>query len=252
MSKVDWMANIGSHNNPVSLLHEYAVGLIYDRIRYGLKSNKPVFLLTDSGISSNIIEGASQVRIPDEWTAIGGFYPDLALYNNDDTKPVRIVEVVITSPPASSKIETLEKRGVDVVVTRKLRDQYDLLILFGADRPFQPLDADNPKRRVLLKHMAEFEQAVRPHRQAVMPATASHKNGKIRRTRFVMMNDGSWGINIVAERSYQPVVGDHFRIDTNRGDVEDVILRKVVWRGRCKYPEYPNCDTILATISKSE
>ncbi len=249
MPKIDWMANVGSWNNPVSLLHEYAVGLIYDRIRYGLRYGKPVRLMTDNGISGDITRGASEVRVPDEWTAIGGFYPDLALYGGD-TKPVRIIEVIVTSPPQSNKIDSLKKRGVDVVVTRKLRDQYDLLIMFGADRPFPSLAADNPKRAVVQRHMPDQPQ--HSGRRTPPPVGGTSRRGKIESARFIMMRDGSWGIRIIASRSYQPVVGERISIHTNRGDLEEVMLRKVVWRDRFTYPEYPDCDTILATISRPD
>ena len=63
-------------------------------------------------------EGIARVKIPDEWDSVGGIVPDLILYGFDD-KPYRIIEVVNTSAPTKAKkekLETLKRRGVDVVI----------------------------------------------------------------------------------------------------------------------------------------
>ena len=53
-----------------------------------------------------------------EWTSVGGIQPDIVCYGDDPDVPVRIVEVIVTSPPTEEKrkkLETLKRRGVDVV-----------------------------------------------------------------------------------------------------------------------------------------
>lgn len=115
---INWAKNVGTDGNPVSYLHERAVALLYDE----LKTNDEVRVrLADGTLSHNIREGMAELKVPDEWTNIGGVVPDvvpdLVMYGEDGT-PIRIIEVTVTSPPSKQKrgqLNTLAKRGVDVV-----------------------------------------------------------------------------------------------------------------------------------------
>ena len=83
-------------------------------------------------LSHDLRAGVSKVKVPDpEWDSVGGIVPDLILYGSDDTKPVRIIEVVVTRPPGDEKqqkLDALRKRGVDVVVIT-VKEKSDLLNL---------------------------------------------------------------------------------------------------------------------------
>lgn len=128
----DYMRNVGTPNSPLTWLHERTVALLYDELQAGLCKGTEVRARTssDGEMSGNLLDGARRIDIPDDLTPIGGTVPDLALYN-DRERPVRIIEVVVTSAPNEKKREKfarLEDRGVDVVViTVKTPD--DLLSL---------------------------------------------------------------------------------------------------------------------------
>ena len=110
----EWDRNVGSPAFPVSFLHEYAVGLLWD----ALHNNDAVAVKKiDGSISGNLKEGVDRVVIPDSMQPIGGCIPDLALLDKD-LRPVRVIEVVVTSPPTSkkmAKLEQLQNRDVEVV-----------------------------------------------------------------------------------------------------------------------------------------
>ena len=116
----DYMRNVGTSNSPLTWLHERTVALLYDELQAGLRKGTEVRARASPGgeLSSNLLDGARRVDIPDDLTPIGGTVPDLALYN-DKERPVRIIEVVVSSPPDERKKEKftrLKDRGVDVVV----------------------------------------------------------------------------------------------------------------------------------------
>ena len=117
--KSKWHSNVGTNNVPVSYLHEYAIALLWDELEKGLlmKSEVRVRTLPQGDFSSNLLEGIARVRIPDSLTPIGGYSPDIALFDEADS-PIRVIEVDVTSPPSSSKLESLRKRGVDVIVVK--------------------------------------------------------------------------------------------------------------------------------------
>ena len=114
LTEAEWSRNVGSQAFPVSFLHEYAVGLLWDRLHGG----DPVVVATmDGSLSEDLKAGADRVVIPDSMQPIGGCIPDLALLDKD-LRPVRVIEVVVTSPPTGEKMEKLERlqqRGVEVV-----------------------------------------------------------------------------------------------------------------------------------------
>ena len=137
------MRNVGTQNNAVSWLHQRAVALIYDELRRGehtpsytgRRESRPVSLRLPNGeLTGNLNDGVQEVVIPGEWDQVGGIVPDLILYN-DKREPVRIIEVIVTSPPnpeKQRKLDQLTKRGVDVVCV-KVTESADLLRLCSGD-----------------------------------------------------------------------------------------------------------------------
>ncbi len=110
-----WNRNVGTGSNPVTFLHEYAVGLIRDMLQNGINDKEPVSLpLIDGTTAENVLDGIARVTLPDPLQPIGGYVPDLALFN-DDLKVIRVIEVVVTSPPTQEKLDNLTKRGVEVL-----------------------------------------------------------------------------------------------------------------------------------------
>ncbi len=131
LSEDEWTRNVGTAAFPVSFLHEYAVGLLWDALQSG---NEVVVKTIDGNMSGNLNEGAERVVIPDAMQPIGGCIPDLALLDKN-LRPVRVVEVVVTSPPTPSKSEKLVKlqeRGVEVVIV-PVQNEEDLMGL-GASK----------------------------------------------------------------------------------------------------------------------
>ena len=124
LSDDEWARNVGTAAFPVSFLHEYAVGMLWD----ALQNRDEVIVKTiDGNLSGNLKEGVERVVIPDAMQPIGGCIPDLALLDKN-LRPVRVIEVVVTSPPTPTKNEKLAKlqqRGVEVVIV-PVRNEEDL------------------------------------------------------------------------------------------------------------------------------
>ena len=119
--------NVGTGSQPKGWLHERGVALIYDELRFiseGKKGHVPrpvrVRLSPNGDLSTDLLEGVASIHIPTEWDSVGGITPDLILKSEDGT-PVRIIEVVVTSPPSREKrrkLRMLADRGVDCVEVR--------------------------------------------------------------------------------------------------------------------------------------
>ena len=131
LTEAEWSRNVGTQAFPVSFLHEYAVGLLWDRLHGG----DPVVVTTmDGSDSGNLKDGTDRVVIPDSMQPIGGCVPDLALLD-ENLRPVRVIEVVVTSPPTGEKMEKLnrlEERGVGVVLV-PVRNEEELKALVPTD-----------------------------------------------------------------------------------------------------------------------
>ena len=95
----------------MSLLHEYAVGLLWDALQGG---NAVEVKTIDGSMSGNLLDGVDKVVIPDSMQPIGGYIPDLGLLGKD-LRPVRVIEVLVTQAPKKGKLERLQSRGVDIV-----------------------------------------------------------------------------------------------------------------------------------------
>ena len=119
--------NIGTQGHPVSWIHQRAVAVLYDALTKeqakgpldakGWEDDVRAHLTPGGELSGNLRVGVAQVVIPGEWDNVGGVVPDL-ICKGADEKPVRIIEVIVTSPPTAAKrgkLEALKRRGVDVV-----------------------------------------------------------------------------------------------------------------------------------------
>lgn len=125
MNPNKWNKNVGTASNPVSYLHEYAVALLWEQLDAGLARGREVRArVSPDEFSGDLLAGVKRMSIPDSLTPIGGFIPDIALFGEND-KPIRVIEVAVTSAPAQSKIANLAQRGVDVV-TIPVGDENDL------------------------------------------------------------------------------------------------------------------------------
>ena len=123
-----WKRNVGTESYPVTFLHEYAVGLIWDLLQTALKDNEPIKLpLIDGAMSENVLDDVAQISFPDSLQAIGGYIPDLALFDRN-IKVLRVIEVVVTSHSSQEKLDNLTKRGVEVLQV-PVRNEADLRAL---------------------------------------------------------------------------------------------------------------------------
>ena len=85
----EWTKNVGSESYPVSFLHEYAVGLIWDLLH---TQKGPVKLPTmDGSRSGDVVADIDRIIIPDALQSVAGYIPDISLLK--DSRPVRCVEV---------------------------------------------------------------------------------------------------------------------------------------------------------------
>ena len=130
MAEQEMSRNVGTSMNPESFLHARAVALLYDELtRPEPKPEVRVRLTPGGDWSDDLRAGVESVKVPGEWDSVGGIVPDLILYGEDASKPLRIIEVVVSSPPDKAKQEKLillERRGVDVVVIKVGQDLVDL------------------------------------------------------------------------------------------------------------------------------
>ena len=170
--------NVGTLDHPESYLHARAVALLYDELsRPDFNEPEVRVRLTPSGDwSHDLRAGVKTVKVPGEWDSVGGIVPDLILYGEDASKPLRIIEVVVTSPPDKLKqerLDTLERRGVDVVVV-KVKTGKDLMDLCWRESEFRfgsltprdyPHHANGRYRRqqhgVLDQRVSDLIQAIR-------------------------------------------------------------------------------------------
>ena len=111
LSDQEWRRNVGTEAYPVSFLHEYSVALIYDQLILGSDVQLP---LLNGERSGNVMEGVGHVGFPDSLQAIGGYLPDIALYDSF-FRVIRVIEVVVTAPVPHEKLHSLESRGVEVL-----------------------------------------------------------------------------------------------------------------------------------------
>ena len=134
LSDQEWGRNVGTAGHPISFIHEYGVALIYDQLIVGADVRLP---LLNGERSGNVMEGVGQVRFPDPLQPIGGYLPDIALYDSS-FQVLRIIEVVVTKPTSNEKLQSLEKRGVEVLQV-PVRNEDELRALSptaDADKPW--------------------------------------------------------------------------------------------------------------------
>lgn len=141
----EWGRNVGTGNYPVTFLHEYAVGLIWDMLEarfdglfdaQGLPARggkgRPDGVLQlpvlGGGMSGDVLDGVERPVIPDDLQPVGGYIPDIALIDGN-LKVIRVIEVVVTSEPSPEKLMNLESRGVEVVRV-PVRNELELRALF--------------------------------------------------------------------------------------------------------------------------
>ena len=124
MNKV-WTTNVETEEGfNASYLHEYATAMIWEVLRGGQAE-----VLNEDGIWETVVAGEIQsVFVPNSLTSFGGVTPDLAIRDSYGV-PIVAIEVVVTNKPTDSKrekIESLRKRGLQVVVTRQIQGPDDL------------------------------------------------------------------------------------------------------------------------------
>ena len=125
LSDKDWDRNVGTESHPVSFLHEYGVALIYDQLVPG---NEVCLPLLNGERSGNVMGGVSHVKLPDSLQPVGGYMPDIALYD-DSFRVLAVIEVVVTSPVSAAKLLSLENQGVEVLQV-PVRTEDELRALF--------------------------------------------------------------------------------------------------------------------------
>ena len=136
LSSKEWSRNVGSESWPVSFLHEYAVALIWDLLNLNLNHQVVHLPTLDGGDSGNVLAGVDVIIVPDVLTAVAGFVPDISLLK--DNRPIRCIEVVVTSPPTDDKRQRFRNLGVELVQV-PVRNEDELRALFpptASDKPW--------------------------------------------------------------------------------------------------------------------
>ena len=124
-TKEEWSHNVGTEAFPVSFLHEYSVGLIWDLLH---ANTGPVHLpLLDGSQSDNLMDGVDKVIIPDALQAIAGYIPDISLLQ--DSRPIKCIEVVVTNPVTDQKATAIKNLGVELLQV-PVRSETELRALF--------------------------------------------------------------------------------------------------------------------------
>ena len=127
LSQREWSRNVGSEAYPVSFLHEYAVGLIWDLLR--ANAGPGHLPLLDGTRSGNVMEGVDKVIVPDALQSIAGYVPDISLLR--DSRPIRCIEVVVTNPVPEQKATAIRNLGVELLQV-PVRNETELRSLFAA------------------------------------------------------------------------------------------------------------------------
>lgn len=110
-----WYDNVGTDAYPVTVLHEYAVALIWEELNRGLNAPISARVLTASGdMSGDLLDGIERVALPNNLSPIAGMVPDIALYDSGNM-PVRVIEVEVANPVSAKKQEKYAKLGVELV-----------------------------------------------------------------------------------------------------------------------------------------
>lgn len=124
LTESEWQRNVGTQSYPVSFLHEYAVGLIWDLLHL---NKGPVPLPNiDGNTIEDVMDGIDQVIIPDALQSIAGFIPDISLLNS--SRPIRCIEVIVTNPVKQDKRQAITNLGVELIQV-PVRDENDLRAL---------------------------------------------------------------------------------------------------------------------------
>ncbi len=133
LPEAEWSKNVGSESYPVSFLHEYAVGLIWDLLQV---RTSPVELPTiDGDRSCDVMADIDQIIMPDALQAVAGYIPDISLLKN--ARPVRCIEVIVTSPVPPQKLEAIGNLGVEVVQV-PVRNEEDLRAIVPSTEENKP------------------------------------------------------------------------------------------------------------------
>ena len=222
----DTSKNIGTVGNPVSWLHQRAVALLYDALAYepyegpldpkmGAEERRiykethgskklelelrrreleiRVCLEPGGALSGNLREGVAQVIMPGEWDSVGGIVPDL-ICRDEKGAPVRLIEVIVSSPPTKTKrakLEALQRRGVDVVEVT-VKTEKDLINLVWEPKAVHYSPHSSPRGgprptpddtvRSLIRGLQACNPKLRRHLLAVLRGLCSL--------------DSSWPVNV--------------------------------------------------------
>lgn len=164
LPEAEWSKNVGSQGYPVSFLHEYSVALIWDLLH---THPGPIELPTiDGSLSGDVLAGTDQIIIPDALQAIAGCIPDISLLK--DSRPVRCIEVIVTTPVSPRKLESIQNLGVEVVQV-PVRKEDELRALF------RPEQADRPSWWPKFSEQEQVFQSARKRTGVNWPGTRQYK-----------------------------------------------------------------------------
>ncbi len=125
-----WDSNVGSQAYPLSLLHEYAIGLIWER----LHGDSPVCVrLANGELSGDLRDNMHHVQQGRVSQTIAGRVPDLVIYDAQ-LNPIRVIEVTVNSPLTDDKRNKYQNLGVEVVEVL-IRSEDDIIALYPRDFP---------------------------------------------------------------------------------------------------------------------
>lgn len=124
----EWSRNVGTESFPVSFLHEYAVGIIWDMLVHS-NSDSVHLPLLDGTVSRNLMEDVDKVIIPDALQSIAGKIPDISLLR--DSRPIKCIEVTVTNPVSEQKAKAIENLGVELFQV-PVRNENELRSLFAS------------------------------------------------------------------------------------------------------------------------
>jgi len=128
LSIEQWHTHIRTDDNTVTLLHEYAVGLIWDAIQRENVINLPLW---NGGLSRNLKENFGVAEIPSSVLPVYGIVPDIAIKNKNGHL-IAIIEVVESCYIDENKIsvyDVLKKHYIDVIII-DVRNEEDLHTLY--------------------------------------------------------------------------------------------------------------------------
>ena len=155
---MDSKENMGTPLNPEHVQHFAAKSVVRKRIASALRMQEPlpITILECCGcgaydIVENLLWDITDVQ---EELAVGPYRPDIVLLRNG--QPMKVIEIVRTSPPSERKIEYLLAQGIDLFLMSGSGRPEDATVIRSHISPMNCRRKHKERVESLFKHLTEL------------------------------------------------------------------------------------------------